>query len=184
MTKAVDRAGNESAWLKQPLRFSNKAPVITEVAKYPEADVWTKDGVGVTVTAEDEVCTNLQYSFDGGRTWQSSPTGTFNANQTLNAGTIQAKNEAGFISAYGYAVEITNVDTTPPTINSIGRDTTQPTRGKMCIRDRYLPVRRWQLSVPERRRDLPDGCRRAETCCRKPCACLRQSSEPVRTGFG
>ena len=133
MMKAVDRAGNESAWLKQPLRFSNKAPVITEVAKYPEADVWTKDGVGVTVTAEDEVCTNLQYSFDGGRTWQSSPTGTFNANQTLNAGTIQAKNEAGFISAYGYAVEITNGDTTPPTINSIVRDTTQPTRGNVTV---------------------------------------------------
>lgn len=86
------------------------APTIT-VEKEP-AD-WTKDTVKLTITATDAE-SGLQdepYSFDGGTTWQSSPSKTYTEN--TSGIVIKVRDIAGNINTYD-TINISNIDKIGP----------------------------------------------------------------------
>ena len=74
---------------------------------------WSKENVTLTINAEDieSGLQNTAYSFDGGTTWQTENTKTYQEN-TLGI-VIKVRDEAGNISTYN-TINITNIDKTGP----------------------------------------------------------------------
>lgn len=73
---------------------------------------WTNQDVVLTVVSEAN--SSLQYSFDGGTTWQSQSSAQFSTNQDVH---VKIKDGNGIISDE-QVVRITKIDKTPPTINN------------------------------------------------------------------
>ncbi|MEG2017855.1 MAG: hypothetical protein RR128_05275 [Clostridium sp.] len=86
-------------------------PVITGVTGNPTD--WTDSSVTLTVTANDAESglPEQAYSFNGGTTWQSANTKTFDVN--TNGIVIKVKDNAGNITTYG-PINITKIDKTQP----------------------------------------------------------------------
>ena len=73
---------------------------------------WTNQDV--TLTVVPDVAGVYEYSFDGGSTWQSSPSQVFSSNQSVN---IKIRELDGFTSNQS-TVNITKIDKNDPTLNS------------------------------------------------------------------
>lgn len=88
----------------------NTAVAIARVDGNPTA--WTHDDVTLTVVPSDKTSkTGLQYSFDNGATWQTSPSKVFKSNATVN---IKIKNNTATTAAY--PVVINRIDKTAPVV--------------------------------------------------------------------
>jgi hypothetical protein len=78
-------------------------PTIVEINKTPLTT--TNGSVTLTVTATDDNLHDTPYSFDNGKSWQTSDTKEFTKNQT---GIILIRDKAG--NQASEAIEITNID--------------------------------------------------------------------------
>lgn len=72
---------------------------------------WTKDDVTLTIVPKTEELQLSEYSFDGGQTWSTNPSKTYE--QNTNNITIYAKDSDGQIVG-PLVVDITKIDKTPP----------------------------------------------------------------------
>ncbi|MCM1365330.1 MAG: hypothetical protein NC215_10165, partial [Ruminococcus sp.] len=108
----TDAAGNTATASKSFTNIDKIVPKITKVAGNPTD--WTKNDVTLTVTATDEESGVASYSFDDGKTWQTSNSKTFDKNQTVK---IKVKDKAGNISA-ATSVTISKIDKTIPTASA------------------------------------------------------------------
>ncbi|MDR0883913.1 MAG: DNRLRE domain-containing protein, partial [Oscillospiraceae bacterium] len=89
-------------------------------------DTWGTDDVLLTVTSSDVASGIAGYSFDGGASWQAEKTKSFSANTSI---TVKVKDNAGNVSA-GTAVNITKIDKSAPTIESISGNSAELTDTK------------------------------------------------------
>lgn len=116
--KVKNEAGTESATTSVKVNIDSVTPVIQSVTGSPTA--WTNKDVTLTVTATDE-SSGLHakpYSFDDGRTWQSSNTKTFTENQTVN---IKVRDKMGNIVSKSEVIsKIDKKLPTAPTIKVAG----------------------------------------------------------------
>ncbi|MBR2994064.1 hypothetical protein IKF43_01550 [Candidatus Saccharibacteria bacterium] len=87
------------------------APEIVEVVGNPTE--WTNQSVVLTVVPDVEKEEN-QFSFDGGETWQDSPSKTFDENQDNIE--IRIKDTSNNTVSEPEIVSITKIDKTPPSI--------------------------------------------------------------------
>ena len=97
-----------------PYKFDNTGPTINSVTKNPSG--WTNGNVTLTVSATDSnagIATTGGYSFNNGNSWQDGNTKEYTANE--NNIQVQVKDKLGNISST--SVDITNIDTTAPTIS-------------------------------------------------------------------
>lgn len=80
------------------IKLDKSMPVINSVTGNPSD--WTKDSVTLTVNAKDAESglAAQAYSFDGGTTWQSGNTKTYDTN--TNGIVIKVKDNVGNIAAY------------------------------------------------------------------------------------
>ena len=81
---------------------------------------YTNDENKIVVNAKSENNKKLQYSFDGGNTWQNSNQYETKENEEVN---IVIKDEAGN-KTENKVVEIDNIDKTPPTVDIIVKEKT------------------------------------------------------------
>lgn len=107
-----DALGNVSdASIVNITNIDNTLPLITGVTGNPTD--WTGNNVTLTVNANDNVSglAAEAYSFDGGTTWQSENTKTYDENTDGVA--VKVKDNAGNIAAYD-TINITKIDKTAP----------------------------------------------------------------------
>lgn len=90
-------------------------PTITTVTGNPTT--WTREEVTLTIEAQDGESGIASYSFDNGATWQQSNSKTFSENK--QGIIIKVKDAAGNEATYGQTINITRIDKTPPTINTV-----------------------------------------------------------------
>lgn len=84
--------------------IDREIPVVNNVTK---KNTSSKNTIALSVSAKDAISGNkLQYSFDHGKTWQSSNSKTFTAKTTLKIGDIQVKDACGNIAYAPYAYQI------------------------------------------------------------------------------
>ncbi len=88
------------------------APVISGVALSTTEP--TNGDVTLTVTATD--ANAMEYSFDGGTSWQAGNTKVCSANGDIEAQAIQVKDAAGNVAKYSEKITIANIDKTAPEI--------------------------------------------------------------------
>lgn len=112
--RAVTASGKTSAASDvYPVKIDKTAPTITDVTVSTTS--WTNGDVTITIHAEDAGSGLYQYSFDGGHSWQDSPSNTYTANTTVAAGTIQVKDIIGNTASYNLDCTIGNIDKDAPT---------------------------------------------------------------------
>ncbi len=92
--------------------------------------LWTNQDVVVTILpVHNNPLASQPYSFDGGSTWQSSPSRNYSTNQNIK---MQARDDEGQESSIvNYA--ITNIDKTLPTCNIIGNPTSWVTDATLTV---------------------------------------------------
>lgn len=114
--RTIDFLGNTSAEQTAYVNIDKSLPVISNVTR--DSSSWTKNSVTITVDANDAVSglDSKAYSFDGGITWQTGNTKTYD--QNTNGIQIQVKDNAGNISSYA-PLNITNIDKTMPNTPTI-----------------------------------------------------------------
>lgn len=100
------------------VKIDKTSPIITDVIE--STTDWTTGDVTLTVHAEDGGSGLYQYSFDGGQSWQGSPSSTYTANKTVALGTVQVKDVAGNTASYNTYFVIGNIDKDAPTGMTIG----------------------------------------------------------------
>lgn len=88
-----------------------EAPIIMDVTGNPTD--WTRGPVTLTILSDVDSEDN-EFSFDGGETWQSSPSKTFSENQ--NGIEAMIRNNGNNTVSAKQIVDITKIDTTPPSI--------------------------------------------------------------------
>jgi hypothetical protein len=106
-------------------------PSINNVTGNPAE--YTNKNVILTVSAKDSqsgLNTNA-YSFDGGKTWQSSNKKTYKNN--TSGIEIKVRDKAGNTSTYKDIINITKIDKTGPTINSVTGNPTQYTNKSVTL---------------------------------------------------
>ena len=101
----TDRAGNTKEETVIVSKIDKTVPVINNVTKTPET--WTSGGVTIKVEAEDKESGIKEYSFDGGKKWQTKNQKTYNKN--TNGIIIKVKDKAENIKEYGEEINITNI---------------------------------------------------------------------------
>lgn len=133
--RAKDEAGNISDRVTVNITNIDKvSPVINSVTKNTTS--WTNGDVTLTVNATDDLSGIKEYSFDGGRTWQSNNQKSYSSN-TSNI-RIYVRDNAGNISDV-YNTTINNIDKVAPTItraeynSSTGKIVIQATDGESGI---------------------------------------------------
>lgn len=106
-------------------------PSINNVTGNPAE--YTNKNVILTVSAKDSQSgLNINaYSFDGGKTWQSSNKKTYKNN--TSGIEIKVRDKAGNTSTYKDIINITKIDKTGPTINSVTGNPTQYTNKSVTL---------------------------------------------------
>ena len=137
--KAIDNAGNE-ATKSTNLKIEDSAPTITNVTQ--NTTEWTKGSVTLTINGVKDVieiggteynASGLHatpYSFDGGTTWQTGNTKTYNTN--TNGIVIKVRDTLGNVYTHS-AINITNIDTTKPQVTSVIKSTTEWTNNPVTL---------------------------------------------------
>ena len=132
--KAKDEAGNESEEVKVNItKFDNKVPIINDedIVKIVSED---KQTVTIQVNARDEGESGIcAYSFDNGFSWQEINTYQYNGNQTIEAGVIQVKDNAGNIGIYNKEIIIQEIDDSVFKIVNISYTTKAPTKENVTV---------------------------------------------------
>lgn len=90
--------------------YSDYAKVATCVIDQTEPDIVkviqpkanSKVNFNITVDARDDLSRNLEYSFDGGKTWGSSDSKTYRKATVILPGDIQVRDEAGNVAESGF----------------------------------------------------------------------------------
>lgn len=73
-----------------------------DVVKVIQPKANSKTNFNITVDARDELSRNLEYSFDGGKTWSGNDSKTYRKATVILAGDIQVRDEAGNIAESGF----------------------------------------------------------------------------------
>ena len=113
---AKDSSNNVATLIMTVIVTDTKAPTFT-VSGNPSN--WTKNDVTLTINASDSgsgLSTKGAYSFDDGKTWQTSNKKTFSSNQTVH---IKVRDNAGNISTR-QSVVINRIDRIAPVITVDG----------------------------------------------------------------
>ena len=128
--KVKDRVGYESA--AQSINVDNidtTAPVIKSVTKDPNE--WTNGQVTLTVNADDNGGSGIvSYSFDGGKSWQTSNKKVYSTN-TSNI-SVKVKDKVGYEST-AQSINVDNIDTTAPVIKSVTKDPSGWTNSQVTL---------------------------------------------------
>ena len=130
--KVRDKAGNEVEYEAISItKIDKTAPKIKGVEG--NLTQWTKDNVTLKVNAEDNLSglAEKAYSFDGGKTWQSSNVNTYTENTEEIV--IKVKDNLGNISEYN-PLSITNIDKTEPTIKNVEGNPTEWTKEDVTLK--------------------------------------------------
>ena len=135
-------------------KIDKTGPSISKAVVSPTA--WSSGNGSVTVTATDSGAGIKDYSFDGGKTWQTSNTKTYAAN--ASGIVVKVRDKANNISTYGTTLSITKIDKTAPTISKVtvspsswssgnGSVTVTATDGQSGIKDySFDGGKTWQTS--------------------------------------
>ncbi len=110
---AKDKAGNISALVVTVKQVDTKNPLILKVDG--NRTDYKTDPVVLTVSKEQHLGNNLQYSFDGGKHWQDDNKKEITENKKVE---IQLKDMFGHTSSI-WTEEVTTVDRTLPTIPTV-----------------------------------------------------------------
>ena len=109
--KVKDKLNNtmETAYEVDVSKIDNNSPTINDVTG--NDDEWSTSKK-LTVDATDDEGTDLEYSFDGGQTWQKDPTFEVDKNGTYD---VKVRDEAGNESDV-FQVTVDKIDNVTPTI--------------------------------------------------------------------
>ncbi|MCQ2352749.1 MAG: hypothetical protein MJ033_04660 [Victivallaceae bacterium] len=143
--RATDNVGNEYEESYTVTNIDTEDPTIS-VSVDPE-EGWTRDPVTITVDCSDTLSgvKSFEYSFDGGATWivggsvSEAEVHTFSGTFTVDHNTgyqIRAIDQVGNVSEV-FSGTITNIDTTPPTIES---SQSEPSDGVSIVTGTFFDV--------------------------------------------
>lgn len=108
--KVKDGLGNESEEkIVHITKIDNIAPTIVAVDQKQISQYSTE----LTIKANDAESGLAEYSFDGGASWQTSPTKIYTEAITIGANQLKVKDKVGNIGSYGSAVSVVISGTAP-----------------------------------------------------------------------
>lgn len=110
--QVIDGLGNESEEkIVNITKIDKEPPTIAGIDKKPISQYSTE----ITIQATDTQSGLAEYSFDGGETWQTSPTKRYTEVTTIRANQLKVKDRVGNIGTYNQEISI-GVNATAPII--------------------------------------------------------------------
>lgn len=135
--KVKDKAGNIKEVTEKITYIDKTAPTIT--VSGPEYSN-NKQQATLIITAKDEQTGLKEYSVDGGKTWttwseeKSEVKVEYDANTTINVGTIQVKDNSDNIATNKTAIYINGIDKAELKVEKITYSSEAPTNGNVIVR--------------------------------------------------
>lgn len=134
--KVKDNARNYSEIIQVTINMIDRIEPAISVSKTYSAD---KKSCNIRILASDSkdssgIASGIKdYSFDGGKTWETNPIKNYTENKIIETGMLMVRDNAGNESKYNSKVIISEIDVNPIIVEEVKYSTKEPTNKNIVV---------------------------------------------------